>query len=301
MTYQDLLTFSPSPIQRLDAPKWAKRGVELWVKRDDLLAPVPDDPFCGNKWRKLQHNLLAAKAARHTRVVSFGGAYSNHIAALASAGKHLGIETIGIIRGEEVDNPTLSRAKADGMQLHFVDRTTYRCKNEAQEVARWTQQFAPCYLIPEGGTNARALLGCQQLAKEVVAQLDQPPTHIAVACGTGGTLAGIIQGLPTSTRAIGVSVLKGNFMRKEVTSFLGGTYPNWDVYEQFHHGGYAKRSAELMAFIQAFRAQHGIQLEPIYTGKLFFALEELLRQGVFPSGSRVVGIHTGGLQGFNLP
>ena len=298
---------SPSPLHTLPDERWAARGVELLIKRDDLLAPAPNDPFCGNKWRKLQHNLLRAQAQGATTLVSFGGAYSNHIAALASAGQHLGMATAGIIRGEAVSNPTLARAQAAGMHLHFVDRPTYR-----QLTATPTWQAledlkifpgldqAGTYLIPEGGTNAAALPGCTALAREILQQTSHTPTHVAVACGTGGTLAGLIQGLDGSSLALGISVLKGHFMTDTVAALLqqytGQTWPGWRVHETFHHCGYARSSPELAAFIQNFYDRHGILLEPIYTGKLFYALEQLLEAGFFPEGSRVVGIHTGGLQ-----
>ncbi|MEM1215528.1 MAG: pyridoxal-phosphate dependent enzyme [Bacteroidota bacterium] len=296
MTWNDLLHPSPTPLQQLTHPAWRAAGVELWIKRDDLLAPAHNDPFCGNKWRKLQHNLLAARAAGHQRLLTFGGAYSNHIAAVASAGHHLGFETVGIIRGEAVSNPTLERARSAGMQLHFVDRVTYRRKNEAVQQVRWQTQFAPAYLIPEGGTNPNALLGCSALAREITDQLT--PTHLAVACGTGGTLAGLVQGLSPNVQAIGISVLKGNFMAKAVAQWLDHLSAEWTVYNEYHHGGYAKSSPALRTYIQAFYDQFGCLLDPIYTGKLFFALEDLLRRSVFAAGDRVVAIHTGGLQSF---
>jgi len=300
----DLLHFGPSPLQPLPLASAAQRQIQLWIKRDDLLGPTPNDPFCGNKWRKLQYTLLEVFSADpHPSVLSFGGPYSNHIAALASAGRHLGFPTIGIIRGEEVDNPTLARARADGMALHFVDRTTYRRKHEASFQDELRQRFGPdLVIIPEGGSNERALLGCAELAKELLHQMPEPPTHVFVACGTGGTLAGLALGLAgVPTQLIGISVLKGNFLTAEVRTLLASVSQpdpaNWQILTNYHHGGYAKRSTELIDFIYRFERRFRIRLDPIYTGKLAWALEALITQGYFPTDSRIVFLHTGGLQG----
>jgi len=303
MNFADLKSPSPSPLLLLQDQQWENRGVHLYIKRDDLLAPQPNDPFCGNKWRKLQYNLLRAKEEGYKTLLTFGGAYSNHLAAVASAGHHLGFATIGIVRGEAVDNPTLALAQQNGMKLHFVDRTTYRNKKAPAYLSQLEDRFGKVYILPEGGTNPLAYPGCAALAKEIIAQCPETPTHLAVACGTGGTLAGMLSGLPelNPPQVIGISVLKGDFMTGEIEQQLttmGQNNTNWEVHSNFHHGGYARQSTELMTFIQTFYQQHGILLEPVYTGKLFFALYALLAQGYFPAGSRVVGIHTGGLQSF---
>ena len=303
MNIADLKSPPPSPLVLLQDQQWEDRGVQLYIKRDDLLAPQPNDPFCGNKWRKLQYNLLRAKEEGHKTLLTFGGAYSNHLAGVASAGYHLGFATIGMVRGEVVDNPTLALAQRNGMELHFVDRTTYRNKKEPAYLSQLEDHFGKAYILPEGGTNAAAYPGCAALAEEIMVQCPETPTHLAVACGTGGTLTGLLSGLPylNPPQVIGISVLKGDFMTREVEqqlAALGENKTNWQVHSNFHHGGYARQSAELMAFIQTFYQQHGILLEPVYTGKLFFALYALLAQGYFPAGSRVVGIHTGGMQSF---
>jgi len=292
----------PSPLIQLNDERWAARGIELWIKRDDLLAPAANDPFCGNKWRKLQYNLLHANQEGHLTLLTFGGAYSNHIAAVASAGHHIGVSTIGIIRGEEVSNPCLEQARTNGMQLYFMDRQRYRQKHTVAVQEELLQRFGLCYMIPEGGTNDAALKGCTHLAEEIIAQLKPLPTHIALACGTGGTLAGVIQGVEERCAVLGVSVLKGNFMTNAVQELLTAhtqkDWRNWSIEENFHHGGYAKKSKVLNAYIQDFHQRHGILLDPIYTGKLFYALNQLLEQGHFSEGSRVVAVHTGGLQSF---
>jgi 1-aminocyclopropane-1-carboxylate deaminase len=303
MNFADLKSPSPSPLVLLQDERWEDRGVQLYIKRDDLLAPQPNDPFCGNKWRKLQYNLLQAKEEGYDKLLTFGGAYSNHLAAVASAGNHLGFASIGMVRGEIVDNPTLALAQRNGMKLHFVDRTTYRKKKESEYLRQLEDRFGKVYILPEGGTNPAAYPGCAALAEEIMMQCPERPTHLALACGTGGTLTGLLSGLPQPNppHVIGISVLKGNFMTGEIEqqlAALGQNYTNWEVHSHFHHGGYARQSPELMAFIQAFYEQHGILLEPVYTGKLFFALYALLDQGYFPAGSRVVGVHTGGMQSF---
>jgi 1-aminocyclopropane-1-carboxylate deaminase len=303
MNFADLKSPPPSPLVLLQDQQWDDQGVDLYIKRDDLLAPQPNDPFCGNKWRKLQYNLLHAKEEGYKTLLTFGGAFSNHLAAVASAGHHLGFATIGMVRGEAVENPTLALAQQNGMELHFVDRTTYRKKKEPEYLSQLEDHFGRVYILPEGGTNPLAYPGCDALAKEIIAQCPEQPTHLAVACGTGGTLSGLLRGLLERhpTQVIGISVLKGNFMAGEVEQQLaamGQNKTNWEVHSNYHHGGYARQSPELLAFIQSFYQQHGILLEPVYTGKLFYALYDLLAQGYFPAGSRVVGIHTGGLQSF---
>lgn len=300
-TFTHLAHPPPSPLREIDDPLWAAARVRLFVKRDELLAPEPDDPFSGNKWRKLQYNLLRIREADRPTLLSFGGPYSNHIAALASAGRHLGIPTIGVIRGEPVRNPTLERAAADGMRLHFVQRGTYRLKDEPAFLEALREELGPFYPLPEGGSNALALRGCFDLGEEILRQLPEAPTHVAVACGTGGTLAGLVTALHRHCHCLGVSVLKGPFMTEAVRDllarFTGQAWPNWSVVEGYHHGGYAKVSTELTQFMDTFHRRHGILLDQVYTGKLFFALYRLLHQGAFTPGDRVVAIHTGGLQG----
>ena len=301
MTMDQLLAPPPSPLQRITDWRWEERNVQLWIKRDDLLAPRLNDPLCGNKWRKLQHNLARAKQQGYSKLLTFGGAFSNHLAAVASAGHHFGFQTIGLVRGEAVENPTLELAQRNGMELHFISRTAYRRKQEADFLQDIKNRFGPVFILPEGGTNTAALHGCAELAREILQQVPSSPTHLAVACGTGGTAAGLIHGLAGQSQLLGVAVLKGGFMSKEVRTHLDSlslSADNWSVADDYHHGGYARRSRALDAFIQSFYEEQRILLDPIYTGKLFYALYDLLEQGYFPEGSRVVGIHTGGLQAF---
>jgi len=305
MTLLHHLNAPSSPILDLQDPVPADRGLRLLIKRDEqrFLAAYPADrAFGGNKWRKLQYNLTAARAQGYDTLLSFGGAYSNHIAAMASAGKLFQFETVGIIRGEAVDNPTLRHARRCGMQLHFVDRATYRRKAEPEILRELLDRFGPAFLIPEGGTNELALRGCREMVTEIEKQLkDGLPDYICLAAGTGGTLAGVIDGLAGRSSALGFSALKGAFLEGEVKSLLrqhgSAIHDNWLMIDSYHFGGYARFKPPLLDFIRDYKKQHGIQLDPIYTGKLMYGIYDMIHKGFFPRGSTVLAIHTGGLQG----
>ena len=294
-----MLSFHPL-LQELNEPIAAARGVRLLLWRDDLAHP--DLP--GNKARKLKYNLAAARQQGHRALLTFGGAYSNHIAAVAAAGRLFGFQTIGLIRGDEPApatalNPTLARAAADGMALSYLDRPAYRQRAEPEFIARQLVRFGPAYVLPEGGTNKLALPGCAELVGEIrqLVAFDA----LAVAAGTGGTLAGLLTGLAGPEQAVGVAVLKnGGFLRGEIDaltqSATGQTSANYSVQTGYHFGGYAKYSDDLMGFIRQFRERHGVLLDPIYTGKLLYGVLDLIAQGHFAPGSTVVAIHTGGQQ-----
>lgn len=296
-----LLAHPPSPLQELKDECATASGVRLLMKRDDLLQIGDTNAFCGNKWRKLQYNLLEAEAQQCTALLTFGGAYSNHLAAVAQAGRLFQFKTIGIVRGEMVQplNATLQFCVHCGMHLHFLSRSAYREKDNPEWLERLRQQFGPFYHIPEGGTNALALRGCAELIPEIRTQMGGIlPDFIAVACGTGGTLAGIVQGLGGTAQALGIAVLKGDFLQSAITQQLNApALNNWQLFTVYHGGGYARFTPELIDFINTFKQEHGIALDPIYTGKLLFGVFDLLKQGFFPRGSTVAVIHTGGLQG----
>ncbi len=268
----------------------------MYVKREDLA-----DPFVGgNKWRKLKYNLLQAeKQNRHT-LLTFGGAWSNHIYAVAAAGKRFGFSTIGIIRGEARDplNPTLQFAQNCGMQLVYVDRKTYRNKTSSHLIGQLHERFGDFYLLPEGGSNQLALQGCA----EIITDINMESDVISVACGTGATLAGLITALEPDQHAIGFAVLSGaDFLNDEVGNMLseygGHDYGNWHIETRYHFGGYAKTSPELFTFIRRFSCDFGIELDAVYTGKMLYGLFDLITRGVFDRGTCVVAVHTGGLQG----
>ena len=287
-------------LQLIPHPAAERRSVRLLLWRDDLLNPT----LPGNKARKLKYNLLAARAQGHSRLLTFGGAYSNHLAAVAAAGRLHGFATIGLVRGEEHQplNPTLARCQDAGMQLHYLDRATYRRRAEPEFLRQLPQQYGPAYLLPEGGTNALALRG----VAELIGELRQHTGFeaVAVAAGTGGTLAGLALGLAEAqypARAVGVAALKGaDFLRAEVDALtqaaVGQVLANYELHTGYHFGGYAKLPAELRAFIGQFEADFGVLLDPIYTSKLLFGVLDLVERGHFAPGSTVVAVHTGGLQ-----
>jgi 1-aminocyclopropane-1-carboxylate deaminase/D-cysteine desulfhydrase-like pyridoxal-dependent ACC family enzyme len=287
-------------LQPIAHPTAVRRGVRLLLWRDDLV----NHDLPGNKARKLKYNLLAARAQGHSHLLTFGGAYSNHLAAVAAAGRLYGFDTIGLVRGEEyqVLNPTLARCRADGMLLHYLDRSTYRRRTEPEFLAEVQQQFGPVYLLPEGGTNALALRGVAELVGELRQHTDFDA--VAVAAGTGGTLAGLALGLAEAgypARAVGVAALKGaDFLRAEIDVLAqiatGRTLSNYELHTGYHFGGYAKLPAELRAFIRQFEADFGVLLDPIYTGKLLAGVLNLIDKGHFAPSSTVIAVHTGGLQ-----
>ncbi|MTI33033.1 1-aminocyclopropane-1-carboxylate deaminase/D-cysteine desulfhydrase [Xanthovirga aplysinae] len=284
-----------APTVEIFDPIFEKNQVRLFIKREDLLHP----DISGNKWRKLKYNLKEANRRGEKTLLTFGGAYSNHIYAVAAAGKESGFKTIGIIRGEEhlPLNPTLKFAKNCDMELHYLSRGDYRKKHIPKFIEQLHDKFGDFYLIPEGGTNNFAIKGCTEIVDEIPIAFDV----ICSACGTGGTLAGLIAGLNGEKKVIGFSALKGDFLRGEVEKLLTGynkkIYKNWTINSDFHFGGYAKVKPELILFIHTFVDKHQIPLDPIYTGKMFYGIYELIKSGYFKEGSRIVALHTGGLQG----
>jgi 1-aminocyclopropane-1-carboxylate deaminase len=285
----------PSPVEEVRDGRFGRFGVGLVLKRDDLVHPE----LPGNKWRKLAPNLRAALDAGQRTLVTFGGAYSNHLRATAAAGRLLGMDTVGIVRGDELAgrplNPSLARCAADGMRLHFVARSEYRRKGDPEVLARMLAAAGAegAYPVPEGGSNALALTGCAELGCELRGTADV----VAVACGTGGTLAGLAAGLAPGQRALGVPVLAGGFLAEEIRSLqqaaFGGPAGRWSLAEGFHHGGYARVPAELEAFAAAFEDRHGVPVERIYVAKLLWALAGLTAAGAFPRGTTLAAVITG--------
>ena len=268
-------------------------GIELYIKREDLLHPI----ISGNKFRKLKYNIQEAKRLGHTTLLTFGGAFSNHILAVAGAGAEFGFKTIGIIRGEELENkiaenPTLAKAQELGMQFHFVTRTAYRDKEEKMFVNHLYELFGNFYMIPEGGTNELAIKGCE----EILTDTDKVYfTHVACAVGTGGTISGLINSSGQNQQIIGFSSLKGAFLSDVIRNFVVKT--NWNINDSYHFGGYGKVNDELIQFLNSFYSQTNIPLDPVYTGKMVFGVLDLIAKAYFPSNSKILMIHTGGLQG----
>jgi 1-aminocyclopropane-1-carboxylate deaminase len=257
----------PSPLVEVHDELLQAREVRLYLKRDDLIHP----DLNGNKWRKLKYNLEAARFTGASTLLTFGGAYSNNIRAVAAAGRYFDFRTIGIIRGEEhlPLNDSLAYAENNGMLLKYMDRTTYRRKSELQVVEQLHGEYGEFYLIPEGGSNSLALRGCVELVEEIEINFDV----ICCSCGTGGTLAGIAGALRADQQALGFAVLKGaSFLNDDVSAFQESTFghatSNWSIEQGFHFGGYARKNDDLEKFISSFEARHGIPLEWVYEAKM---------------------------------
>lgn len=280
--------------QQVKLPLLSQKQISLFIKREDLIHPF----ISGNKYRKLKYNLIDAKIKKHQTILTFGGAYSNHIAATAYAGKENGFQTIGVIRGEELEskwqnNPTLVFAKNYGMQFKFVTRDWYRDKNSKEALQEITDQFGSVYMVPEGGSNLLAVKGCEEILNENDANFDV----ITTCVGTGGTIAGIINSAKEHQKVIGFPALKGDFLTKDICKFAPES--GWELQTDYHFGGYAKVSKELIYFINDFLQQTTIALEPIYTGKMMYGLLDLIAKDYFKPGTKILAIHTGGLQGVN--
>jgi len=264
------------------------KSIELSILRLDKIHPI----VSGNKFYKLKYNLESALTQNLEQLVTFGGAFSNHIAATAHAAKLAKIRAIGIIRGEEVNNPTLDFAKREGMQLIFVDRNTYRNKHSKTYIEKLKNDLGYFYLIPEGGTNALAVKGTAEIMQHI------PSTTKTIACcvGTGGTMAGLINASSTNQKIIGFSVLKGDWINEEVRQWT--PKKNWRIQTSYHFGGYAKWKPELINFINQFKQETNIPIDPIYTGKMLFGIVDLIKKGEISSEGLTI-IHSGGLQGIH--
>jgi 1-aminocyclopropane-1-carboxylate deaminase len=285
-----LLSYSATPVLEIQNPAVTRAGVKLFIKREDLNHPL----VSGNKWWKLKYNLAEAINTNKHTLLTFGGAYSNHIYATAAAARELSLNAIGIIRGEEhlSINPIIQFARDAGMQLHFVSRELYRQKNTDGFLQQLAKDFGDCYVIPEGGSNELAVKGVTEFAGSL---RGNDFDYACCPVGTGGTLAGLINGFKGAAMVVGISVLKnGTFLNDEVRQ-LGAYNDNWMIRTEYDFGGYAKSTPRLSAFINDFWKSFGIPVEPVYSGKLMAAIFDLLDKGFFKRGSRVLAIHTGGI------
>lgn len=272
-----------------------EKGSRLFILREDLIHPE----ISGNKWRKLKYNILEAKEQNNDTILTFGGAYSNHIAATAAAGKYYGLKTVGVIRGEKTLplNPTLSLAEKNGMTFKYVSREEYKNKNSETFLAHLKNKFGDVYIVPEGGSNVLAVKGCSEILNDIEVEFDV----VSCAVGTGGTIAGIITS--TQKEVIGFPALKGgDFLEEDISNLLeefspNTSYKNWELINDYHFGGYAKVKPELIDFINEFYRKHNIQLDLIYTGKMLFGILDLLQNTERLDGKSIIAIHTGGLQG----
>lgn len=285
-----MLTFNfHSPEEELKAPLFQEKDIQVFIKRDDMIHPY----ISGNKWRKLKYSLQEAQSTGKSTLVTFGGAWSNHLLATAAAAAKFGFKSYGFVRGEAVDNAVLSLCKIFGMQLIFVDRTAYKDKELLfdRQFGRDNQAF----FIDEGGFGPLAAKGVSELMDE----LENNYQHIFCACGTGTTLAGLLQGLTSNstTQIHGIPVLKaGSFIYEEVKA-LGIDPEGVILHTEYHFGGYAKTKPELIDFVKEFSQNTGILIEPTYTGKLFYGVYDLIKQDYFKPKSKILLIHSGGLTG----
>ena len=269
-----------------------KLSSQLSLKPEYRIHPT----VSGNKYRKLKYNIKAVLDGNFEGVLTFGGAFSNHIAATAAAGKALNISTIGIIRGEELadeieNNTTLGYAKSCGMGLEFISRTEYRKKDEISFLKTLQNKYPNYYIIPEGGTNSLGVMGCEEILYETDYEFD----IICCSVGTGGTISGLINSSLPHQKVIGFPALKGAFLKKDIRKFAQQS--NWDLCHEYHFGGYAKVNLELIQFINKFKQEFELPLDPIYTGKMMFGIFDLIQKGFFSKSTKILAIHTGGLQG----
>ncbi len=282
--------------QYIDDCLLKKKEITLAVKREDLL----HKHISGNKFRKLFYNIIAAKEKSYDTLLTFGGAFSNHIAATAAAGNEYGLKTIGVIRGDELgnnlqktlsENPTLRFAASQGMKFHFVSRTAYRRKTEPEFLRNLFQLFGNFYLVPEGGTNELAIKGTE----EILTDEDETFDYICSAIGTGGTIAGIINSSLPHQQILGFPALKENFLHQNIQKYARKN--NWKLIRDYNFGGFGKINKELVEFINMVYSLHNLPLDPVYTGKMMYGIIDLIKKDFFPKGSKILAIHTGGLQG----
>lgn len=284
--------FSPSTLSQITHELLTQHRIELWLKRDDCLHSI----ISGNKWRKLKYHLNHALAVKATTLISMGGAYSNHLHALAYLGQRLHVKTVAYIRGEQPARltPTLRDVLDWGMTLHFISRTDFRLLRYATPTELFMPLQATDYWLPEGGAHALALLGVGELVTEITEDFDV----LCAPCGTGTTLAGLIAAVPAPCQLLGFAAVRhGQFLTRDITKLLPHTYTHWSVNTAYDFGGFAKTSPALLHFIADFERQHAIPLEPVYTGKMLYGVFDLIRQGYFAPGTKIIALHTGGLQG----
>ncbi len=283
--------------QQVFLPILEEKKVELFIKREDLIHPF----VSGNKFRKLKYNLQEAKKLKKKALFTYGGAFSNHIVATAVAGKIAGFKTFGIIRGDELgkkleetleENATLREAHNNGMKFQFVSREQYRQKSSFGFVEKMKNKWGDFYVIPEGGTNCLAVDGCE----EILNKEDSEFNYICSAVGTGGTISGLINASKKNQKIIGFPALKGNFLSEEIKKYVGRK-KNWSLQKAYHFGGYAKFNEELIDFINNFKEETDVLLDPIYTGKMLFGIIDLVKKDEFVEGTKILAIHTGGIQG----
>jgi 1-aminocyclopropane-1-carboxylate deaminase len=291
-----LLRYNLTPIQELKHPLCEAADVKVLIKREDLNHPE----VSGNKWWKLKYNLEEAQRHGYNTILTFGGAYSNHIYATAAAAAECKFKSIGIIRGEELSksNPTLDFAASKGMQFEVISREAYRMKDDENFLSTLRAKYPMAYIIPEGGTNEFALRGVREFTNDILNKIEF--NYLILPVGTGGTISGIMQRLNNGRKILGTSVLRnGGFLQEDIKALIGSEPVNchWEILTDFHYGGYGKVTEQLMQLILDMRDNHHLPLDPIYTGKAMGAMLSKIQEGYFPKGSMILFLHTGGLQG----
>lgn len=276
-----------------------KNSIRVFLQREDQIHPV----ISGNKWRKLRYNIEKAIQLNKKSILTFGGAHSNHLHATAEACKLAGLKSIGIVRGERIGSQTISDCEKNGMELHFVSREDYSIRETKEYLNYLYETYDYPFIIPQGGDNYHGTLGCTEILKAT----DLDPDYIFVASGTGNTASGILISLEDHQKLFSVSALKGGFMKEEIKKSVQNFLLNEEitseymeqieVLDDYHFGGFAKYQPELLDFISEFYQKHDIKLDPIYTGKMMFALYDQIKKGKIRTNSTVLAIHTGGLQG----
>ena len=286
-----------SRIQQIHFSDISDKEISLFIKREDELHPF----ISGNKYRKLKYNLEEALNQKNETLITFGGAYSNHIAAMAAAGFEHNFKTIGVIRGDELannleeviqKNATLKFASEHNMKFEFVSRSEYRTKTSVTFIRKLKEKFGDFYLIPEGGTNNLAVKGCEEILNEEDVKYD----IVCLAVGTGGTISGIINSSKNHQKVMGFPALKGDFLQHEINKYILKK-ENWCLNTEYNFGGYAKITEELITFINKFKNETNIPIDPVYTGKMMFGIVDLVKKNYFKKGTKILAIHTGGLQG----
>ena len=286
----------PSPLEYVNHPAFREKNIRVLVKRDDLIHPE----ISGNKYRKLKYNLRFILENNIQDVITFGGAFSNHVHATAALCQAYGIRSAAIIRGEETSksNPTLQFCVEKGMKLYFVSRTDYREKHDSPAIRQILDEFPDAFIIPEGGSNSFALQGVSEIWTELSAQMSILPDFLFASAGTGSTLAGLLTELPAKSRILGFTSLKADYLKEEIIALSGNKNSDrFTFFTDYHFGGYAKTNRTLMDFIQSFENETGIPVDPVYNGKALFGFFDLMQKDYFSPGSMIVWLHTGGLQG----
>ncbi len=302
----DIIPFfeEKSRTQEIFGTLWSEKNIRLFIKRDDALHPTVG----GNKFRKLKYTVQNFLKNNKKGIITCGGAFSNHIAAVAAVGKVFNIPTIAFVRSDGFDerNLTLVTAVDNAMQLVFIDRKTFSDKIFLEQEAN--RQFPDFEWLPEGGTNANALKGCAEIFPEICGDLGFTPDYVAAAGGTGGTLAGMLLSIENATQLLGFHSLKGNFLKRDIETQISAflkenpnqkpvNFDSLTIFSDYHFGGYASSTPELIDFINRFKKEQNIALDPIYTGKLVFGVIDLIKKDFFPQHSNIVIVHSGGLQG----